>query len=104
MRAPAVAEALRRLDVSAVAVATPSVEFVNEAERKYLLARKVDSREAQGLSISCTNFATLPIIALLEREAGKPVVSSVQATAWAVLRALGIRDCVPGYGNLLEEL
>jgi len=135
--APAVVDALRRLGVSSVAVATPYVEFVNEAERKYLevrgftvtaikglllgkteedrraigkqpaevafrLAREVDSPEAQGIFISCTNFATLPIIALLEREAGKPVVSSVQATAWALLRALGIRDRIPGYGTLLE--
>ena len=136
--APAVVEALRRLGISAVAVATPYVEFVNEAERKYLevrgftvtaikglllgktagdrraigkqpaevafrLAREVDSPEAQGLFISCTNFATLPIIALLEREAGKPVVTSVQATAWALLRALGIRDKILGYGKLLES-
>ncbi|HEY7677575.1 MAG TPA: aspartate/glutamate racemase family protein [Candidatus Methylomirabilis sp.] len=136
--APAVVEALRRLNVSAVAVATPYVEFVNEAERKYLevrgfrvtaikglllgetaedrraigkqpaevafrLAREVDSPEAQGLFISCTNFATLPIIALLERDAGKPVVTSVQATAWALLRALSIRDQIPGYGVLLEN-
>ena len=136
--APAVVEALRRLNVSAVAVATPYVEFVNEAERKYLevrgfrvtaikglllgktaedrraigkqpaevafrLAREVDSPEAQGIFISCTNFATLPIIALLERDAGKPVVTSVQATAWALLRALSIRDQIPGYGVLLEH-
>jgi arylmalonate decarboxylase len=136
--APAVVEALRRLNVSAVAVATPYVEFVNEAERKYLevrgfrvtalkglllgvtaedrraigkqpaevafrLARQVDSPEAQGLFISCTNFATLPIIALLEREAGKPVVTSVQATAWALLRALNLRDRIAGYGALLEN-
>ena len=136
--APAVVEALRRLNISAVAVATPYVEFVNEAERKYLevrgfrvtaikglllgktaedrraigkqpaevafrLAREVDSPEAQGIFISCTNFATLPIIALLERDAGKPVVTSVQATAWALLRALSIRDRIPGYGALLEN-
>jgi arylmalonate decarboxylase len=135
--APAVVQALRELGVSSVAVATPYVEFVNEAERKYLevrgftvtaikglllgrteedrraigkqpaevafrLAREVDSPEAQGIFISCTNFATLPIIALLEREAGKPVVTSVQATAWALLRALNIRHKIPGYGILLE--
>ena len=136
--APAVVDALRVLKVSSVAVATPYVEFVNEAERKYLevrgftvtaikglqlgktaedrraigkqpaevafrLAREVDSPEAQGLFISCTNFATLPIIHLLEREAGKPVVSSVQATAWSLLRALNIPDKIPGYGMLLES-
>ena len=136
--APAVVDALRALEVSSVAVATPYVEFVNEAERKYLevrgftvtaikglllgktpedrraigkqpaevafrLAREVDSPEAQGLFISCTNFATLPIIQLLERQAGKPVVTSVQATAWALLRALNIPDQISGYGSLLEN-
>lgn len=136
--APAVVDALRRLGVSAVAVATPYVEFVNEAERKYLevrgfrvtaiqglllgetaedrraigkqppevafrLARQVDSPEAEGLFISCTNFATLPVIELLERETAKPVVTSVQATAWATLRALDIRERIAGYGRLLES-
>lgn len=136
--APAVVEALRALKVLSVAVATPYVEFVNEAERKYLevrgftvtalkglhlgktpedrrgigkqpaevafrLAREVDSPEAQGLFISCTNLATLGIIQLLEREAGKPVVTSVQATAWALLRALNIRDRMAGFGTLLED-
>ena len=38
--APAAVEALRTLDVSSVAVATPYVEFVNEAERDALLAAR----------------------------------------------------------------
>ncbi len=73
------------------------------AEVAFRLAREVDSAEAQGIFISCTNFATLPIIAPLEREAGKPVVTIVQATAWALLRNLGIRDRIAGYGMLLES-
>jgi arylmalonate decarboxylase len=136
--APAVVDALRALGAKAVGVATPYVEFVNEAERKYLevrgftvtaikglllgktaedrraigkqpaevafrLALEVNSPEAEALFISCTNFATLSIIQLLERQAGKPVVTSVQATAWALLRALGLPDRIAGYGKLLES-
>jgi len=66
-------------------------------------ARSVDRADAQGLVISCTDFATLEALPALERALGKPVVTSNQATFWAALRAAGIGDRFESLGRLLRE-
>jgi maleate isomerase len=66
------------------------------------LVERIDTPEADAVFISCTNFHCLPAIASLERQAGKPVVTSNLAGAWAALRQLGIADTIPGYGQLLH--
>jgi maleate isomerase len=65
------------------------------------LVERVDTPEADAVFISCTNFHCLPVIASLERQLGKPVVTSNLAGAWAALRQIGIEDQIPGYGQLL---
>jgi arylmalonate decarboxylase len=67
------------------------------------LAEKADREEADGVFISCTNLATADIIEPLERELGKPAVTSNQATFWMALREMGIDAFVPGCGRLLAE-
>lgn len=69
----------------------------------YQLARSVDRPEAEAILISCTDFATLDILQLLEDTLNKPVVSSNQATFWYALRMAGIDDKIPGFGRLLLE-
>lgn len=69
----------------------------------YALARQVDRPEADAVFIACTNFATLEVLGALERDLGKPVVSSNQATCWAALRAAGVRTPLAGFGRLLEQ-
>lgn len=69
----------------------------------YRLARAIDRPEADAIFISCTNLATLDVIADIERELGKPVVTSNQSCFWACLRLLGLRNAISGYGRLLEE-
>ena len=66
------------------------------------LVERVDTPEADAVFISCTNFHCLPAIASLERQVGKPVVTSNLAGAWAALRQIGIADTIPGYGQLLH--
>jgi maleate isomerase len=66
------------------------------------LVERIDTPEADAIFISCTNFHCLPAIASLERQVGKPVVTSNLAGAWAALRQLGIADTIPGYGQLLH--
>jgi maleate isomerase/arylmalonate decarboxylase len=66
-------------------------------------ARSVDRSEAQGLIISCTDFATLEAVPALERALDKPVVTSNQATFWAVLRAAGVDQRFESFGRLLRE-
>jgi maleate cis-trans isomerase len=38
----------------------------------------------------------------IERETGKPVVSTTQATIWAALRAISHNEPIEGYGRLLR--
>jgi maleate isomerase/arylmalonate decarboxylase len=66
-------------------------------------ARSVVRDDADTVLLSCTDMATLDIIEPLERDTGKPVVSSNQATFWYALRRAGIADRLTGYGRLLAE-
>lgn len=68
----------------------------------YRLACEVDRPDADAIFISCTDFQTLDVIERLERERGKPVVTSNQATFWACAAAVGTRG-VAGYGRLVTE-
>ena len=45
--------------------------------------------EADAIVVSCTNLPTYDVIAPLERELGKPIVTANQATMWSALRAIG---------------
>jgi maleate isomerase/arylmalonate decarboxylase len=69
----------------------------------YRLAKSVDRAEAEAIVISCTDFATLGIIPVLEAELGKPVITSNQATFWAALRAAGVGDRPDSFGRLLRD-
>ncbi|MBN9473515.1 MAG: decarboxylase [Bordetella sp. SCN 67-23] len=72
-------------------------------EALYRLARQADRPEADAVFISCTNLASLGVIAALERDLGKPVITSNQACFWACLRRLGLNDAIGGHGRLLES-
>ncbi len=61
-----------------------------------------DSR-ADAYFISCTAIRVLPIIELLERDLGKPVLTSNQALVWHALRTSGFRDSPPGLGTLFQH-
>ncbi len=80
--------------VSLIGLLEPSVA--------YKLAMEVDTKDADGLFISCTNFRTVEIIEALEKNAGKPVVTSNQATLAMALKMLGVREKIKGFGVLLE--
>ncbi|MDC0039116.1 arylmalonate decarboxylase [Gammaproteobacteria bacterium] len=41
-----------------------------------------DTRDSEGLVISCTNLVTIDAIDILEKALGKPVVTANQATIW----------------------
>jgi maleate isomerase len=128
-----VIEALRKLGVKQVSVATPYLEEVSKAavkfvgdngfrvlktkclnkagkdiadvskETLYHLVREADNPESEAVFISCTNLHTIDIIEKLESDLQKPVISSNQATMWNMLRMAGINDKIGGYGRLLSE-
>lgn len=58
---------------------------------------------ADGIFITCTNFRCSDVIEEIENDAGIPVVTSNQATAWHLMKLLGINDVVEGYGQLLRQ-
>jgi len=58
--------------------------------KSYELGKKVDSPDADTLFISCTDFRTFEIIPPLEKDIGKPVISSNQASLWMALTTLNV--------------
>lgn len=54
------------------------------------LAVAADRSEADAVFLSCTNLRTFGVLADIEQELGKPVLSANQVTMWAALRAAGL--------------
>lgn len=121
----ALLQALGHLGAERVAIATPYSTAITAGLRDYLeaagrsvvggsqlgleseiwtvdydtvadLVRRADDPAAEAIVISCTNVATYDLIAPLEAELGKPVVSANQATMWAALRLAGLAAVGPG--------
>jgi maleate cis-trans isomerase len=61
----------------------------------YRLGREADRPEAGVLFLSCTAMASLTVVQALERDCGKPVITSNLASAWGVMRMLGLREPMP---------
>ena len=59
-------------------------------DKAYGMAKEVNSKEADTIFISCTDFRTFEIIRPLERDLRKPVTSSNQASLWMALDLLNI--------------
>ena len=53
------------------------------------LVRETDTDDAQAVFISCTNLPTYDVIADLEHELGKPVLTANQVTMWHSLSLIG---------------
>ncbi|HXG50302.1 MAG TPA: maleate cis-trans isomerase [candidate division Zixibacteria bacterium] len=131
--AQAIREALLRLDVRRLVLISPYVRETNEREARYLaeagftvlhdvglgleskrygsvppeqwveIARQNFPPEADGLFLSCTNTRMIEAIEPLERDLGKPVVASNQATLWACLERLGLPPPAGKLGRLFES-
>ena len=77
--------------------------YEETAERAHALARRVDAPEAQAVFISGVGMPSIDVLERLERELGKPVISSASAMMWSALRTAGVRTPVKGFGRLLSE-
>jgi maleate isomerase len=71
----------------------------------YRLGREalLKAPQADILFLSCGNLRTIEILSTLERDTGKPVISSNQALLWSALRMTGVNEPILGYGSLLER-
>lgn len=124
-------EALAHLNIDRVSVATPYVLDLSRYLDKFLgeygvsvvrhaalgydrkiwavpyqvtadLIREVDDPDSEAILVSCSNLPTYDVIAPLEQELGKPIITANQATIWAALRQLGRLAVGPGQALLHE--
>ncbi|MEJ8474408.1 aspartate/glutamate racemase family protein [Roseibium algae] len=66
-------------------------------------AMAADTPDAEALFISCTGLPAIRVIEELEHHLKKPVVTSNQASAWAMSRLAGLHDHKPSrYGQLFS--
>jgi arylmalonate decarboxylase len=69
----------------------------------YRLGREADRPDADVLFLSCTAMASLPVVEALERDCGKPVVTSNLASAWYVLKRLMVKPGTTVPSKLLSD-
>jgi maleate isomerase len=72
-------------------------------ERAHALARRVDVPQAQAIFLSGVGMPTIDVLARLEHELGKPVISSCSAMVWNALRTAGADGTVSGFGRLFDR-
>jgi maleate isomerase len=123
--------ALRHLDISRIATVTPYTDDLTAGLTNYLgeagvevvatsglgltsqiwtvpyevtaeLIRSTDTSDAAAVFVSCTNLPTYDVIASLEAELGKPVLTANQVTIWSSLTLIGRKAVGPGQ-RLLER-
>ncbi|WP_146120367.1 aspartate/glutamate racemase family protein [Paraburkholderia sp. BL21I4N1] len=129
----ALLDALAALSVSRLAIAAPYPEDVTAAESSFFESngyevvssrallrsgneiRKIsaaeierlvidaDSSDADAIVVSCTDLRAFELVTHLEKVVGKPVLTSNQATLWAVLKQLK-RPCTSNSAGSLFEL
>src|SRR5687768_4183984 len=74
------------------------------ANTAYDLALTLDRTNADAIVLSCTNWQTMEMIERIEKETGKTVITTTQATLWGALCAIGHAEPLAGYGRLLREI
>lgn len=70
-------------------------------QRAYRLARSVDTADAQAVFLSGVGMPTIEVLDDLERDLGKPVLSSASAMMWNALRIANVNAPIGGFGRLL---
>src|SRR5262249_23535297 len=65
---------------------------------------RIDRPEVEVFVVPGGSFPTMASIAAWEREFKKPVVTTNQASFWAMLRAFKSADRLPAFGRLLAEV
>ncbi len=68
-------------------------------------ASKINKHDCDGIFLSCMALPTLGIINLLEKDLGKPVITSSQATLWKLLKMAGVdtKVCMEQFGGLFSR-
>lgn len=69
----------------------------------YQLAKQADLDSAQAVCILATDIRSIDVLGALERDLGKPAISTNQALMWQCLNVCRIGERVEGFGSLLER-
>jgi len=96
-----VVSSLKNFDATKIAMLAPYDKEVVEREVFFFSQHGIKGVDA--ILLSCGNIRSIEIIETLEKDVGLPVISSVTATAWKILRTAGIKDKINGYGKLLSD-
>ncbi|OED42968.1 Asp/Glu racemase [Chromatiales bacterium (ex Bugula neritina AB1)] len=67
-------------------------------------ALRADNPQAEAIVLSCTDLRSAEIIAVLEAQTNKPVITSNQAMLFAAMQTLQFKEAIEGYGRLFELL
>jgi maleate isomerase len=72
----------------------------------YKIAKRLyeQAPAADGIFVPCPRWPTITDVELLEKETGKPVVTSCQAYIWHALRMARVREPITGFGRLMSSL
>jgi maleate isomerase len=70
----------------------------------YTIARTQVPATAEAVLFSGNGFRAIGMIAALEEELGRPVLTANQVAFWSALRQAGVREPVNGYGRLFRTL
>jgi maleate isomerase len=71
-------------------------------ESAYELALGTAAVDADAVVLACTNWRSMDVLERLERELGRPVLSTTQVSVWDALRMVGYNKEISGYGRLLR--
>jgi maleate cis-trans isomerase len=69
----------------------------------YRLVKRADHPDAEGVLVLSTNLPTFEVLQVLEKDLGKPIVSTNQGMIWTACRRLHIRDSLSGFGSLWQR-
>ncbi|HMK81005.1 MAG TPA: hypothetical protein VK438_15225 [Xanthobacteraceae bacterium] len=73
-----------------------------DPQTAYEIGRRVDRPEADLVMLACGNWSTFSIIERLERDLGKPVLTTNQVSLWHTLKILGAAP-LANLGVLLRD-
>jgi maleate isomerase len=73
-----------------------------DAQTAYDIGRRANRPEADAVMLACGNWSTFSVIDRLERDLGKPVLTTNQVSLWHALKMMGMRP-LGGLGVLLRE-
>jgi maleate cis-trans isomerase len=73
-----------------------------DAQTAFDVGRQVNMPDADAVMLACGNWSTFGIIDRLERDVGKPVLTTNQVSLWHALKMIGARP-LSGLGVLLRQ-